>query len=155
MKIIRACIGAAFMCLLVLLLTPRTQPTVVLAQTHAPVTITRLFTGPDGQTHSDETEADFSGQGGLFKLMPVNGAEIRRASPGGGPATWHTGPQRQYVITLKGHGELEIADGKKIAVGPGDIELIEDTTGRGHITRVTGTDDRIILLLQLVDQSGK
>src|SRR5256886_9663951 len=46
---------------------------------------------------------------------------------------WHTAPRRQYVITLSGQGELEVAGGKKIPVGPGHIELVEDTTGKGHI----------------------
>jgi len=68
---------------------------------------------------------------------------------------WHRAPRRQYVITLTGHAELEVAGGKKIAVGPGHVDLVEDTTGKGHITKVTGTDDRITLQLTLADQSGR
>jgi hypothetical protein len=37
--------------------------------------------------------------------------------------------RQAHVITLSGHGELEVAGGKKIPVGPGHIELVEDTTG--------------------------
>jgi hypothetical protein len=59
------------------------------------------------------------------------------------------------VITLSGHGELEVGGGKKIVVGPGSIDLVEDTTGKGHITRVTGTEDRVTLQLPLADQSGR
>ena len=36
------------------------------------------------------------------------------------------------MITLSGHGELEISGGKKILVGPGSINLVEDVTGKGH-----------------------
>jgi hypothetical protein len=48
-----------------------------------------------------------------------------------------------------------VAGGKKIAVGPGHVDLVEDTTGKGHITKVTGADDRITLQLPLADQSGR
>ena len=51
--------------------------------------------------------------------------------------------------------ELEVAGGKKITVGPGNVDLVEDTRGKGHVTKVVGTDDRITLQLPLADQSGK
>ena len=105
------------------------------AQKHKPLMITRLFTGPDGQTHAEEIEAKFAPGGGndVYKLMANSGAEIHRAPPGR-VADWHTAPRRQYVITLSGHAELEVAGGKKISLGPGSIDLVEDTTGKGHIT---------------------
>jgi len=125
------------------------------AQKHKSVFITHLYTGPDGQTHAEETEAKFTPGSGndVFKMM-TTGAELHRAAPGI-VSDWHTAPRRQYVITLSGHGELEVAGGKKIAVGPGDIELVEDTTGKGHITRVTGTEELVTLWLPLTDQSGR
>jgi len=57
------------------------------------------------------------------------------------------------VITLSGRGEIEVAGGKKIAVGPGQINLIEDTTGKGHITRNLGPEDRIAITIPLADQT--
>ena len=124
----------------------------VFAQGHKPFMMTRLFTGPDNLTHAEEMEAKFtaSGNGEGFKLLPITGAELRRA-PAGRLSDWHVGPRKQYVITLSGHGELEVAGGKKIPVGPGHIELVEDTTGKGHITKVTGTEDRITLFLPLAE----
>ena len=56
------------------------------------------------------------------------------------------------MITLSGHGELELAGGKKIAVGPGSIELVEDTTGKGHITRTVGNEDRITIQIPVTDK---
>jgi hypothetical protein len=122
------------------------------AQKHKPVMITRLYTGPDGQTHAEEIEAKFAPGGGndVYKLMSNAGAELRRAPPGR-VSDWHTAPRRQYVITLSGHGELEVSGGKKISVGPGNIELVEDITGKGHITRVVGTEDRVTLQVPLSD----
>src|SRR5690242_18715545 len=112
------------------------------------VSITRLYTGPDGQTHAEEMDAKFVTGGGndVFKLMAISGAELHRA-PAGRVSDWHTAPRRQYVITLSGRGEIELAGGKKIALEPGHIELAEDLTGKGHITRVVGTEDRVTIAL--------
>jgi hypothetical protein len=55
---------------------------------------------------------------------------------------WHVAPRRQYVINLSGQSEVEIGDGTKLLFGPGDIFLADDTTGRGHISRVVGTQPR-------------
>jgi hypothetical protein len=61
---------------------------------------------------------------------------------------------RSIVITLSGRGEIEVAGGQKIPVGPGHINLIEDTTGKGHITRNLGTEDRIDITIPLADQTA-
>ncbi len=98
----------------------QTDRDVVVAQTGQSITVTRIYTGPDGQSHAEELQ------------MKLNG---------------------QYVITLSGRGEIEVAGGKKISMGPGHINLIEDLTGKGHTTRVVGTEDRITVAIPLADQS--
>jgi quercetin dioxygenase-like cupin family protein len=123
-------------------------------QAHKSMFMTRLYTGPDNQTHAEEVEVKFGNPGEAFKLMQVTGAELRRGAAGT-VSDWHRGPRRQYVITLSGRGEVEVAGGKKISLEPGHIDLVEDTTGKGHITRSTGTEDRVTLTLPLADQSGK
>ena len=122
------------------------------AQTHKAMFMTRLYTGPDNQTHAEEVEMKFTpgNPNEVGKMLPVNGAELHRGAPGR-VSDWHRGPRKQYVITLSGQGELEVAGGKKIGVGPGHIELIEDTTGKGHITRVTGTGERVTLQLPIAE----
>jgi hypothetical protein len=120
----------------------------VAAQTRKPFMITRLYTGQDGQTHAEEFEAKFT-EKDVSTLMQVSGAEMHRAK-GGTVDDWHRAPRRQYVITLSGRAELEVAGGKKIPVGPGHIEIVEDTTGKGHITRVL--EDRVTLQLPLASQ---
>jgi quercetin dioxygenase-like cupin family protein len=121
---------------------------------HNAFMMTRLYTGPDGQTHAEESEAKFTvdGPNEVFKLMAITGAELHRYPPGT-IQDWHNAPRRQYVITLGGQGEVELAGGKKIHMAPGHIELAEDTTGKGHITRTLGNEDRITLTLPLSDQS--
>jgi hypothetical protein len=45
-----------------------------------------------------------------------------------------------------------VAGGRKIALEPGSVILAEDSTGRGHISRTIGTEDRIALNIQLADR---
>ena len=132
------------------------EPGVVMAQSHKPLVMTRLYTGPDNQTHAEEVEMKFTagGPGEVFKMLPVTGAELHRQAPGW-VSDWHRGPRRQYVITLSGRGEVEVAGGKKIALEPGHIDLVEDTTGKGHITRDLGTEDRVTLQLPIADLSSR
>jgi len=142
-------IAAGLLSLLALISSAQTS-----AQKRKAVFITRLYTGPDGQTHAEEVEAKFTpGNPDVFKLMAISGAELHRAKAGN-VSDWHTAPRRQYVITLSGRGELELMGGKKIPVDPGHIELAEDTTGKGHITRVVGTEDRVTIAIPLSDQSA-
>jgi hypothetical protein len=145
-------IGTGLSSLCILMQPAQSADDPAATQKHKPVMITRIFTGPDGQTHAEEIEAKFAPGGGneVYKLMANAGAELHRAPPGR-VADWHTAPRRQYVITLSGHGELELSGGQKISVGPGNIELVEDTTGKGHITRTVGTEDRVTIQIPLSD----
>jgi quercetin dioxygenase-like cupin family protein len=145
-------IAAGLLSLFVVILAAQTGRDGVGAQKRKTVFITRLYTGPDGQTHAEEVEAKFTtgGTNDVFKMVGTSGAEIHRA-PAGRVSDWHTAPRRQYVITLSGRGEIEVSGGKKIPVEPGHIELVEDTTGKGHITRVIGTEDRVTLQLPVSD----
>ena len=127
-----------------------TDPDVVVAQTRKPIMMTRIYTGPDGQSHAEEIEMKLTGN--ATEMIKATGVEFSRRPPGSSNE-WHTGPRRQFVITLSGRGEIEVAGGKKIAVGPGHINLIEDTTGKGHITRNLGPEDRIAITIPLADQT--
>jgi hypothetical protein len=124
---------------------------VVFAQTKKPLTISHIYVGPDGQALEEEIPVDFTNNG--FKLLPVSGAEIHRASPGGTPS-WHPMTTKQYVITLRGEAEMEVSGGKKITIAPGHIALMEDNVGKGHQMKLSGTDDRLAVFLPLADQGA-
>jgi quercetin dioxygenase-like cupin family protein len=110
------------------------------AQTGIP--LTRIFSGADGQTHAEEIRVDLGvpRNGGAFS--PQMKAEtmtfLRRAA--NALEDWHTAPRRQYAITLSGHAELEIGDGKSVPLAPGGVVLIEDTSGKGHRVRTTAEE---------------
>ena len=116
------------------------------AQTRKPIMMTRIYTGPDGSSRSEQVEMKLTSNG--TSSMKATGVEFssRPAAPAG---DWHTGPRRQFVITLSGRAELEVGGGKKVPIGPGTIDLIEDTTGKGHITH--NLEDRIVVTIPLAE----
>jgi hypothetical protein len=44
-----------------------------------------------------------------------------------------------------------VSDGEVRQIGPGSIVLVEDRTGKGHISRVTGETDVLSAVVQLLD----
>ena len=131
--------------------SPRTDHDVVETQHRAGIAATRIFTGPDGQTHAEEMTVKLARDDAsteVSEMAKATGAQFRRQAPSYFE-DWHTAPRKQYVITLSGRGEIELSDGKKIPLGPGRILLLEDLTGKGHISRGVGTEDRISLLIPL------
>ena len=113
-----------------------------------PIKMTRIYTGTDGLSHSEQIEMKLTPNG--TSTMKATSAEFssRPAAPAG---DWHTGPRRQFVITLSGRAELEVGNGQKVPIEPGNINLIEDTTGKGHITH--NIADRIVVTIPLEDQT--
>jgi len=129
----------------------RSHDDVAAAQKRTPITVTRIFTGPDNQTHAEEITVKMmpGGRSGeLSEMLKATGLQFRRTPPNYF-VDWHPAPQRQYVITLSGRGEIELVGGKKIPLGPGHILLAEDVTGKGHISRGVGSEDRISLFIPL------
>jgi hypothetical protein len=119
---------------------------VVVAQTRKPIMMTRIYTGPDGLSHAEVIE--MKANNGVTEMMKATGVQFSSRPPA--PSSdWHVGPRRQYVITLSGRAEVEVANGQKVEIGPGHINLIEDTTGKGHITRNLGPDNRVVVTIPL------
>jgi len=144
-------IGNALLCVSVVTYAIQNSESAVAAQAGKPYAMHRLYTGADGQTHVEEIPVNFGANGTEpFKLKTANGIEIRRAAPGR-VVDWHPAPRRQYVITLSGRGEVELEDGTKIPLGPGSIDLAEDLTGKGHITRVIGNEPRITIAIPVAE----
>jgi hypothetical protein len=53
-------------------------------------------------------------------------------------STWHPAPQRQFYFQLSGTLEIKVSDGQVRQFSLGSLVLLEDTTGKGHCTRVLG-----------------
>ena len=109
----------------------------------------RLYSGDDGQSHFEDMDLLPSD----LEFSPAQAATsiLFERAPDGHFVDWHTSSYRQYAIYLSG-GQLEITigDGTVRRLGPGDIMLSEDLTGRGHTT-LTVDGDCMMALVLLVD----
>ena len=117
--------------------------------------IFRVYSGSDGKSRvAEEPMAmkpfkDVEGSYGEGTPMETATGIAFRVFPPGYVLSWHCAPRRQYSITLSGQAEIEVGDGTIARVGPGDIVLAEDLTGRGHVTRVVGNEPRFYALVPL------
>ena len=118
------------------------------AQQRAPIVVTRLYTGPDGQSHFEDISEKMMPGGRSSEIGKATGYALSHSSPQG-VNDWHTAPRRQFVIQLSGVREVEIAGGQKMRLEPGSILLAEDVTGKGHITRRIGPEENVFLAVHL------
>jgi hypothetical protein len=64
---------------------------------------------------------------------------------------WHRAPRRMYLIAVQGMSEVTASDGEVRRFGLGSILLMDDLTGKGHITRAVGDVDHIALTIPVPD----
>jgi len=129
----------------------------VAAQSHVTTSITRLYTGADGQSHAEDIEVVWRPSTRLraelneSESVKVTGAQFLRW-PRGFVWAGHPASRRQYVIIVSGRGEVDVAGGKKVQLAPGRVLLAEDVTGKGHTTRVGPDEDLVMLLVPLAQE---
>ena len=112
---------------------------------------TRIYTGPDGESHFEDLEipiTDHGSIGHLSVLIPATGLILRETGPDY-DYDWHSAPRRQAIIMLSGAVEIEIGDGTVRRFGPGEILFAEDTTGRGHCSRAVDRQSRTSVFVTL------
>ncbi len=107
----------------------------------------RVYSGGDGESHFEELVVPM-GPVGQSPVQAATGITFYHGEPGDFH-DWHNAPRRQYVITLSGQVEFGIGDGTVRRLGPGDVLLAEDLTGRGHTTRVVGNGPRVSAAIPL------
>jgi broad specificity polyphosphatase/5'/3'-nucleotidase SurE len=126
---------------------------VVAAQQHTPLALTRIYTGADGQSHAEQVNVNFpavaaaSPTNGQSEPVKVTSAYIARVAPGFVEGR-HNADTRRYVVPVSGRAEVEVGGGQKFSVDPGRIYIAEDLTGEGHTFRVVGGDDWVALFVE-------
>lgn len=110
--------------------------------------IVRVYSGDDGESHFEDLTPDQ-----LAEIVNrVGEGDIRLTTrPAPHFLDYHIAPRRQYVMHLAGTAEYETADGSVRRLGPGDVLVAEDLTGRGHIARTVGDEQRYSLGIPLAD----
>ena len=72
--------------------------------------------------------------GKLSERLPATGI-IFREVPADYDLDWHPAPRRQYIINLDAGVRITASDGESRVVGAGEVILVEDTDGKGHLSQ--------------------
>ena len=101
----------------------------------------RIYAGDDGISHFEELDIPFEPDG-RSPVQAVKSISFRRQEPGSF-VDFHTVQEPAYFITLSGEGEVSNGHGEVRRIGPGDMTLCEDLTGKGHSMRIVSNEARI------------
>ncbi len=99
--------------------------------------IHNLYVDDAGETHFRDIEIELvkDGPGGkMSETLPATGI-IFRETPGTYDLDWHPAPRRQYIINLDAGVAITVSDGEIRVIGPGEVILVEDTHGKGHLSK--------------------
>ena len=115
------------------------------------IKVTRLYTGPDGESHFEDMSIALTSPQEIGRLSVPQKATsiIFRQTDTDYDYDWHHAPRRQYIINLEGEVEITVGDGTKRRFGAGDVLLVEDMTGRGHISRAVNSAARKSIFVAL------
>ena len=104
--------------------------------------IHNLFTDASGESHFRDIQVEWVEEtpaGKLSTRLPATGIIFRQVPPTY-DLDWHPAPRRQYIINLDAGVQSTASDGESRVIGAGEVLLVEDTTGKGHLSRaVAGT----------------
>ncbi|HKP36695.1 MAG TPA: hypothetical protein VJT71_07545 [Pyrinomonadaceae bacterium] len=117
---------------------------------------TRLYATEDGESHFEQIAVDLS----LTEYAPpapplwlsdtLRAAEFRfMQAPSGWSSDWHPSSARNLFVVLSGEWEVTASDGESRRFGVGTVLLVEDTSGKGHTSRVTSESDSVAVMVQL------
>jgi hypothetical protein len=130
----------------------QTQPQEI--ETADAFSYTRIYTDAAGVSHFGVAEITFKLTDYAPPAPPISVSQgmnvegvLFISSPPGWHGDWHPVPRRQIMILLLGELEVRVSDGTVRTFGPGSVVLVEDTVGKGHISRVVGTERAFMVAL--------
>jgi len=114
----------------------------------------RLFTGDDGESHFEDVVIDFTDSDYTSSAPPIGLSPMSSATqfgfmnvPAGWESDWHPSAARNFFVVINGEWEVTASDGEARRFGPQSRLLVEDTTGKGHKSRVISAS--IVVIVQL------
>ena len=102
--------------------------------------IHNLFKDADGESHFRDIEVEWVEERNFSKLsrrLPANGIIFRETS-GDYDLDWHPAPRRQYIVNLDAAVQITASDGESRIIGAGEVILVEDISGKGHLSKAVG-----------------
>lgn len=119
----------------------------------------RLFADEQGESHFEEIVVALAPVDFAPPAPPLHVGTLFAAARCGfvsGPVDWdgqipHPSPRRQLFCSLQGEYEITASDGAVRRFPAGSVLLLEDTTGKGHATRITSDDDVLLVAVALAD----
>ena len=117
---------------------------------------TRLFADSDGETHFEDITVELALAAFAPSTPPMGVSQSMAATESafiGGPTgwigDWHVSSARNLFVVLSGEWEIEASDGTVRRFSSPDVLLAEDTTGKGHRSCVTSSEDSLALVVRL------
>ena len=102
--------------------------------------IHNLYMDAKGESHFRDNEVEYVEErrgSKLSKRLPATGI-IFRETPGENDLDWHPAPRRQYIVNLDAGVEITASDGERRIIGAGEVILVEDVSGKGHLSKSVG-----------------
>jgi hypothetical protein len=116
----------------------------------------RVFSDSVGETHFEDLDTSFALVNYAPPAPPLLASAFNPALqygfiriPAGWYGDWHPVAGRQMHFYLSGEVEAQVSDGEIRHAIPGTVALVEDTTGKGHVSRAIGADDVLIAVVLL------
>jgi hypothetical protein len=125
-----------------------------------PFQYVRIYSDSTGESHFKEEEITFQLIDFAPPAPPISVSDIFNtsskayiiSSPPGWYGDWHPAPRRQLICGLTGIKlEVKVSDGETRVFGPGCFVLVEDTSGKGHISRILGNERGYMVVIPLED----
>jgi hypothetical protein len=119
----------------------------------------RIYATPDGESHFGEVDIPMTAKltvalGAepfhVSKRYLASSMEFTQIPAGMRQVDWHTVPARILTVRLTGAVEYETSDGEVRHVSAGEFVLVEDTHGKGHLSRHS-SDQQTVLWIRLPD----
>ena len=119
-------------------------------------TYPRLYADEHGESHFEDVEIDLVSTEyappapplDLSSFTPATQFGFMRA-PAGWSSEWHPSSARNIFFVLDGEWEVTASDGETRRFAAGSLLLAEDTSGKGHASRVLGDADSLAVMVQL------
>ena len=119
----------------------------------------RLYTDEQGESHFEDLElelapVDFAPPAGpvnVAPFLPVEQSQLLGYPVGWAGEAYHPTPSRLVLCVLQGEGYITASDGTSRYFPVGSILLLEDTWGKGHLTRMTSEGEGLFIVATVAE----